>query len=186
MGPGEDTFPQFLKDFRNKNPKKVYQSTERSLENTLKVRRYLIKRNNYLVPNSNVVSRGCPHHCDFCYKDAFFKGGKSFYLQKVDKALSEIETLPGKHLYLLDDHLLENVRFAEQLFEGMKGMNRLFQGAATIDSILKGNLIEKATQAGLRSVFVGFETLSDVNLIQSNKKQNLKKIIWKPFKDFIL
>lgn len=175
LGPGEDTFPQFLKDFRNKNPKKVYQSTERSLENTPKVRRDLIKRNNYLVPNSIVVSRGCPHHCDFCYKDAFFKGGKSFYTQKVDEALSEIETLPGKHLYFLDDHLLGNVRFAEQLFEGMKGMNRMFQGAATIDSILKGNLIEKAAEAGLRSVFVGFETLSNVNLIQSNKKQNLKK-----------
>ena len=27
----------------------------------------------YLVPNSIVVTRGCPQHCDFCYKDAFFR-----------------------------------------------------------------------------------------------------------------
>lgn len=57
----------------------------------------------------------------------------------------------------------------------MKGMNRVFQGAATIDSILRGDLIEKAAEAGLRSVFIGFETFSDENLKQSNKKQNLAK-----------
>ena len=42
-------------------------------------------------------------------------------------------------------------------------------------SILKGNLIEKAREAGLRSLFVGFETFSPENLKQSNKKQNLEK-----------
>jgi radical SAM superfamily enzyme YgiQ (UPF0313 family) len=57
----------------------------------------------------------------------------------------------------------------------MKGMNRVFQGAATVDSILRGNLIEKAAEAGLRSLFVGFETFSPRNLKQSNKKQNLEK-----------
>ena len=45
------------------------------------------------------------------------------------------------------------------LFDGMRGMNRLFQGAATVDSILRGDLIERAAEAGLRSIFVGFETL---------------------------
>jgi radical SAM superfamily enzyme YgiQ (UPF0313 family) len=57
----------------------------------------------------------------------------------------------------------------------MKGMNRVFQGASTIDAILRGDLIEKAAEAGLRSVFVGFETLNEGNLLQSNKKQNLGK-----------
>ena len=57
----------------------------------------------------------------------------------------------------------------------MKGMNRVFQGASTIDAILRGDLIEKAAEAGLRSVFIGFETLNNGNLAQSNKKQNLGK-----------
>lgn len=175
LGPGEETFPEFLKDFRNKNPKKRYFSAVRTLEKLPPVRRDLIKREKYLVPNSIVVTRGCPHHCDFCYKDAFFQGGKSFYTQLVDDALSEIDRLPGKHLYFLDDHLLGNQKFATELFDGMRGMNRVFQGAATVDSILRGNLIEKAAEAGLRSVFVGFETFSEENLKQSNKKQNLKK-----------
>lgn len=175
IGPGEETFPQFLKDFKSGQPLKVYNSKIRTLDKLPPIRRDLIKRHLYLVPNSIVVTRGCPHHCDFCYKDAFFEGGKSFYTQKVDDALAEIDRLPGKHLYFLDDHLLGNGKFARELFEGMKSMNRVFQSAATIDSILHGNLIEKAAEAGLRSLFVGFETFSPQNLKQSNKKQNLEK-----------
>lgn len=175
LGPGEDTFPKFLEDFKNKKPQKVYRSAIRTLEKVPPIRRDLIKRHLYLVPNSIVVTRGCPHHCSFCYKDAFFEGGRTFYTQEVDDALAEIDRLPGRHLYFLDDHLLGNALFGEALFEGMKGMNRLFQGAATVDSILRGNLIEKAAEAGLRSLFVGFETFSPQNLKQSNKKQNLEK-----------
>lgn len=173
IGPGEDTFPQFLKDFKNQNAKSIYQNVKRDISYIPPIRRDLIKRHLYLVPNSIVVSRGCPHHCDFCYKDAFFEGGKSFYTQRVDAALKEIDRLPGRHLYFLDDHLLGNQKFAAALFEGMKGMNRVFQGASTIDAVLRGDLIEKAAEAGLRSVFIGFETLSNSNLSQSNKKQNL-------------
>ena len=174
LGPGEQTFPQFLEDYRLGQAKKVYASTfGRTLDRIPPIRRDLIRRRNYLVPNSIVVTRGCPQHCDFCYKDAFFEGGKSFYTQRVDDALAEIARLPGRHLYFLDDHLLGDRRFAAALFEGMRGMNRLFQGAATVDSILRGDLIERAAEAGLRSIFVGFETLTPGNLLRSNKRQNL-------------
>src|SRR5689334_13208959 len=99
LGPGEDTFPQFLRDLEAGVPKARYQSTLRTIEDIPPIRRDLIKRANYLVPNSIVVSRGCPHHCTFCYKDAFFEGGRSFYTQRVDDALAEIARLPGRHLY---------------------------------------------------------------------------------------
>ncbi|MFI0398873.1 MAG: B12-binding domain-containing radical SAM protein [Thiolinea sp.] len=173
LGPGEDTFPQFLVDFHKREPKKRYQSTLRTLATLPPIRRDLIKRDKYLVPNSIVVSRGCPYHCTFCYKDAFFEHGRSFYTQKVDAALAEIERLPGKHLYFLDDHLLGDPRFASQLFSGMRGMNRVFQGASTVNAILKGNLIEQAAAAGMRSVFIGFESLGKESLSFSNKAQNV-------------
>jgi radical SAM superfamily enzyme YgiQ (UPF0313 family) len=174
LGPGEQTFPRFLEDFRHGCPARVYRSTDgRTLAAVPPIRRDLIRRRSYLVPNSIVVTRGCPQHCDFCYKDAFFSGGRSFYTQRVDAALAEIDRLPGRHLYFLDDHLLGDRRFGAALFEGMRGMNRLFQGAATVDSILNGDLIERAADAGLRSLFVGFETLTPGNLARSNKRQNL-------------
>ena len=173
LGPGEHTFPAFLRDLASGTPQRRYESPVRTLEGLPPIRRDLIKRHRYLVPNSIVVSRGCPHHCTFCYKDAFFAGGRGFYTQLVDDALAEIARLPGRHLYFLDDHLFGNPRFARELFRGMKGMGRVFQGAATVDSILRDDLIEDAAAAGLRSLFVGFETLSSNSLAGAGKRQNL-------------
>ncbi|HEY3298744.1 MAG TPA: cobalamin-dependent protein, partial [Armatimonadota bacterium] len=78
LGPGEDTWPAFLRDFKAHRPQKKYASEVRTLIGQPPPRRDLIKRHLYLVPNSIVVSRGCPHSCDFCYKESFFQGGKSF------------------------------------------------------------------------------------------------------------
>lgn len=175
LGPGEDTWPRFLADFAAGQPARVYRSTARTLVALPPIRRDLIKRHLYLVPNSIVVSRGCPHVCDFCYKDAFFAGGKSFYTQAVDAALAEIERLPGRHLYFLDDHLFGDRRFAAALFDGLTGMGRLWQAAATVNAVLAPDLLERAVGAGLRSLFVGFETLSAANLAAQHKHQNLRR-----------
>ena len=172
-GPGEDTWPAFLRDFRAGHPKPLYRSTERTLDGLPPARRDLIKRERYLVPNSLVVSRGCPHICDFCYKEAFFRGGRSFYVQAVDDALAEIDRLPGRHLYFLDDNLFGSPPFAEALFDGLKGAGRVWQAAGTVDAVLRPGLLEKAVESGLRSLFVGFETLDEANLMGAGKTQNL-------------
>lgn len=176
LGPGEDSWPEFLTDFKAGTPRPVYVApARRTLHGVPPIRRDLIKRARYMVPNSIVVTRGCPHRCDFCYKEAFFEGGNSFYVQRVDEALAEIERLPGRHLYFLDDHLFGDPKFATMLFDGMRGMSRLFQAAATVNSLLKPGLLERAAEAGLRSIFVGLESLDQANLRQSKKFQNLNR-----------
>lgn len=175
LGPGEDTWPEFLADFRAGRPKPRYDSRLRTLVGIPPVRRDLIKGELYLCPNSIVVSRGCPHHCDFCYKDAFFGGGRGFYTQTVDDALAAIDPLPGRHIYFLDDHLLGKPAFARELFAGMLGMGKLWQAASTVDAVMRPRLLEQAAAAGMRSVFVGFETLCADNLIGHAKPQNLTR-----------
>jgi len=173
-GPGEYSWPAFLDDFRQGNPGEIYLSPVRGLADAPRPRRDLIKRNAYLAPNTIAVSRGCPHHCEFCYKESFFRGGPSFYTTSVDAALSEIDSLPGRHVYFMDDHLLGDRRFAARLFEGMRGMGRLWQGAGTVESVLRGDLIDKAARSGLRSLFIGFETLDGGNLASAGKSHNLR------------
>jgi radical SAM superfamily enzyme YgiQ (UPF0313 family) len=94
LGPGEDTWPQFPADFQRGAPGRVYRSHARTLAGLPAVRRDLIKRHLYLVPNSIVVSLGCPHKCDFCYVGSFFGKSPHFYTQAVDDALAEIDRLP--------------------------------------------------------------------------------------------
>src|SRR6478752_5167955 len=60
LGPGEECWPRFLKDLKAGRAQKVYSSGERTIGTIPPIRRDLIKRHLYLVPNSIVVSRGCP------------------------------------------------------------------------------------------------------------------------------
>src|SRR5690606_28963602 len=57
LGPGEDTWPAFLADYQAGRPRARYQSTIHTLLHMPPIRRDLIKRHLYLVPNSIVVSR---------------------------------------------------------------------------------------------------------------------------------
>src|SRR5207237_2650887 len=56
LGPGEDTWPQFLADYRARRPAKLYRSQMRTLIGLPRMRRDLIKHQLYLVPNSIAVS----------------------------------------------------------------------------------------------------------------------------------
>ena len=54
-------------------------------------------------------------------------------------------------------------------------MRRLWQAAGTVNAVLAPNLLERAVEAGLRSLFVGFESLSTDNLLEQRKFQNLRR-----------
>ena len=82
IGPGEDTWPTFLSDFRAGRPGKVYRSQVRTLERMPRVRRDLIKRHLYLVPNSIVVSRGCPTSAISATRKPFSKAANHFTLER--------------------------------------------------------------------------------------------------------
>ena len=57
----------------------------------------------------------------------------------------------------------------------MRGMGRLWQAAGTVNAVLAPGLLEQAVDAGLRSLFVGFETLNPANLAEQRKYQNLRR-----------
>jgi radical SAM superfamily enzyme YgiQ (UPF0313 family) len=55
----------------------------------------------------------------------------------------------------------------------MRGMGRLWQAAGTVNAVLVPNMIEKAARCGLRSLFIGFETLNCDNLRTQREFQNI-------------
>ena len=57
----------------------------------------------------------------------------------------------------------------------MRGMGRLWQAAGTVNAVLAPGLLERAVDAGLRSLFVGFETLNPANLVEQRKYQNMRR-----------
>ncbi|MBB6624718.1 radical SAM protein [Clostridium gasigenes] len=173
LGLGEASFPKFLSDLRSGKALEVYEQGEVSLDGLPLPRRDLFKKDKYLVPNSMVFSRGCPNKCSFCYVNSFYKNGKSFYAYKIDRILEEIESMPGKHLYFLDDNLFADKKLSKEIFREMRGMKKVFQGAITIDSVFDNETIELAYEAGFRSAFIGFESINEMSLVNANKRSNL-------------
>ena len=82
----------------------------------------------------------------------------SFYTQRVDDALAEIERLPGRHLYFLDDHLLGDPRFAEAPVRGHARDGQAVPGRRHGRFGPARRPDRAGAEAGLRSLFVGFET----------------------------
>ena len=55
-----------------------------------------------------------------------------------------------------------------------RDMGRLWQAAGTVKSVLEQpGLLERAVDSGLRSLFVGFETVNAANLTEQHKYQNI-------------
>ncbi len=173
LGPAEEAWPRFLTDFRRgRTKRRLYRSRVRDLSEVPPLRRDLIRRRNYLLPNSLVVSRGCPHRCDFCYSDSFYRGGKSFYHDTMDRAVAKVRGLPGRHLFFLDDNVFADAAFAAALFRAMAGLGRVWQGAATVRCVLDTDLLDLAVRSGLRSLFVGFESLNQAAMVSHGKRHN--------------
>src|SRR4029077_14232158 len=57
----------------------------------------------------------------------------------------------------------------------MRGMNRVWQAAGTVQSVLRAALLEQAASCRLRRLFVGFETLNPLGLRAQHKVQNLHR-----------
>ena len=93
----------------------------------------------------------------------------SFYTQTVDAALAEIDRLPGRHLYFLDDHLFGDPPLRRGAVRRHARHGTALAGRRHRQRRAAPGLLERAVDAGLRSLFVGFETLNPANLVEQRK-----------------
>ena len=114
IGPGEDTWPQFLSVPRRLRETRIsidrQDAGDASADPARSDQAASLSR-----PQLDRRLARVPARVRLLLLEAFFEGGRSFYTQTVDAALAEIERLPGRHLYFLDDHLFGDRRFASAL-----------------------------------------------------------------------
>jgi radical SAM superfamily enzyme YgiQ (UPF0313 family) len=172
IGPAESVWNTILDDFEAGRLRKFYRGEcEGSAALVPAPRRDLMNPRGYLVRHTMVTSRGCPHACDFCYKSSFW--GPKYYearpLANVERELAEVD---DGLAFFLDDNLLSNRRHARALFEVLRGSGIVWQAAASLDVARDPRYLDEAYEAGCRSLFVGFESLSPENMRGNNKPVN--------------
>ena len=172
IGPAERVWHEILRDFEDDSLKRFYRGAPGGSASLVPLpRRDLINPKAYLVRNTMVVSRGCPHSCDFCYKSSFW-GDRFYECRPLGDIEHELSLLKGNFVFFLDDNFLGNRRRAREIFQLLKRSGMVWQASATLDAARTPDYLEEAYDAGCRSLFVGLESLSDENMRRSNKRVN--------------
>ncbi len=128
----------------------------------LPLHRYTTRLNGRLLAAA-LTSRGCPFNCDFCSCSQYF--GRTWRTRSVESVMEELELLQTKYGYraiaFFDDNFTLSTKRMIDLCERIKRKNwDLNWWAFTrVDSVVKNESVVKLmSQAGLKQVFVGFES----------------------------
>jgi hypothetical protein len=123
------------------------------------------------------LGRGCPYQCSFC-TIINVQGRKSRYRSPDDleRCVRDNCAQGIKRFFITDDNFARN-RNWEVLFDRMIDLRR--QGldigfTIQVDTLCHRipGFIEKASQAGVRRVFIGLENINPDNLLGAKKHQN--------------
>lgn len=172
IGPAETVWGQILDDFEHGRLQPFYRGRSEGSAALVPIpRRELMNQRAYLIRHTMVTSRGCPHACDFCYKSSFW-GPRYFEPRPIACIEQELATIDDRLVFFLDDNLLANRRHARALFQVLRGSGVVWQAAGSLDVAADPGYLEEAYEAGCRSLFVGFESISSENMRGNNKTVN--------------
>jgi radical SAM superfamily enzyme YgiQ (UPF0313 family) len=122
-----------------------------------------------------MTSRGCPFDCNFCSVTKVF--GKKFRKQSAKRIVAEMENalthFEGNDFFIYDDNFTADRKrvseFCDLIIE--KKMEIGFAAQVRSDLAKDPELIVKMVKAGLRWVFIGFESINDEILKAMHKSQ---------------
>jgi anaerobic magnesium-protoporphyrin IX monomethyl ester cyclase len=131
--------------------------------------RDLLPLQNYTVTlkgrfmSAALTSRGCPFNCDFCSASQFF--GRKWRTRSIENVMEELELLYENYGYravaFFDDHFTLNpnrmIEFCENILKN--NWDLYWWAFSRVDSVVKNEgLVELMAKAGLKQVFIGFES----------------------------
>jgi radical SAM superfamily enzyme YgiQ (UPF0313 family) len=191
IGEAEEIWPKLIRDFELGNLKPVYKAGLVDITALPFPRRDLLKLDRYQTRFHTLqTTRGCPFDCEFCSVTTLFS--RSYRTRPVDSVVKEIELILLKAkrrndrlFFFVDDNIVANPRYAKELFRKLAPLRIRWASQGTITTFTKDDeLLELARKSGCITMFVGFESISEENLIYVNKKfnraedydQNIRKI----------
>jgi radical SAM superfamily enzyme YgiQ (UPF0313 family) len=197
IGEAEATWPQLLEDFRQGRLQKIYRSNGWVPGDTIPLpRRELLNSRLYLPLKLLETTRGCPHRCDFCQVSRFF--GNRYRTRPLSEITQELDSMFGagpvmppltkqllsaiskdlpyflkrRLLYIIDNNVVSNKRFAIELLSLLKDYDLLWWGHAPVSIAADDGILKLFAASGCIAVNIGFESLSPVNLRRIKKEFN--------------
>jgi len=168
VGPAERAFPQFLRDYANKDPQPRYEMLNIKPEDCVVPRRDILPKSGYLNVPCVVADRGCPNSCEFCAISAT----NPPCARSVGKVIDEIAALKTKRLIFFDPNFFCDKPYAMDLMEGLKRLKVKWGCNSTVQTAFDPELVEAARSSGCGGVLFGLESLSHDALLDVGKTFN--------------
>jgi radical SAM superfamily enzyme YgiQ (UPF0313 family) len=123
-----------------------------------------------------VFSRGCPHPCEYCAVQTYYR--RTYRTRPVDQVIADIETvkgLGGDRLLFLDDNPIARPEAAKELFRAMIPYGMKWASQSTINIARDEELLDLAARSGCVSLSIGLESVNEESLDGVSKSFNLPR-----------
>ncbi|MBL7137991.1 MAG: radical SAM protein [Bacteroidales bacterium] len=182
-GEAENTWPQFLKDFKQGSYSRGYKSFSKPDMTRVPPPAWELIRED--IPLYNAVSvqttRGCPFDCSFC--DVIYTYGRKPRSKTIDQVLQEIRKLVEMNVqmvFVADDNFAGNKKYAKELLTRLVELNNSFTNPigfiTQLDITIAQDeeLLILLANCNFLAVMIGIESVNEDSLKDMNKQQNIR------------
>lgn len=135
-------------------------------------RREIFKGRDYFDLHCVETGRGCPLSCEFCSITAATNA--TYLARNIDDVVADIRSLPGKHVFFVEDNFVGNKRHAKALLRAIEPLGIRWVGQGTLNMAHDQELLELMRASGCAGVLIGFESLKNETLLAMQKPINTR------------
>ena len=172
IGEVEGVWKELLQDHEKGKLQPFYQKLEPSLDTYINMRQRKTLNRSLFNVKPVVTTRGCPYNCEFCCVHDIY--GKKIRHIPVKNVVRDIVDSDAKNFIFLDDNIIGDVSYAQELFAAIEPLHIRWAGQASISFAKNEALMEQAAKSGCKALFIGLETVSPSHL--KTLKKSPKKL----------
>lgn len=132
-------------------------------------RRDLLPRRGFLTTSSLIATRGCHNRCGFCYLAT--EGLHMPYLMRdVEQIVEEFRAEGQPYGVFVDNNLGSRPEYLRRLCHALRPLDKIWSAAVSVDVADDPTLVREMALAGCTGVFIGFESLTNENIVAAHKK----------------
>lgn len=170
IGLAEETFPEFIQDYIDGKPQKIYKQGDKCNHLSMPTPRRDLMSKAYINIPTVVANRGCQNSCAYCSIHKLW--GHHGLTRPVGEVIKEIKGLHTKRIMLLDPSPTSNEEYAEEFFTALIPLKIRWSGLSTIDVVHHPKLFDLMIKSGCEGILAGFESINRENLVSVGKETN--------------